>query len=68
VVLEFDTPPTEQGNPSLGKARFLVEDAPADWLFHGQAFEMHEGRRMTARVAITAWGRSIPRFHRVSGK
>lgn len=54
VVLEFDTPPSEQENPSMGKARFLVEDAPADWLFPGQAFEMYEGRRMTAQVEITA--------------
>jgi hypothetical protein len=52
VVLEFTTPPTEQGNPSSGTARFLVEDAPEDWLYPGQVFGMHEGRRMTARVEI----------------
>ena len=28
VVIEFNKPPIEQGNPSIGLAYFLVEDAP----------------------------------------
>ena len=52
VVIEFETAPSTQGNPSVGRARFLVDDAPHEWLVEGQSFEMYEGTRMTARVEI----------------
>lgn len=53
VVLEFETPPSEQGSPSIGKVSFLVDEAPDEWLFPGQIFEMYEGKRMTAKVEVT---------------
>src|SRR5215813_1161677 len=39
IVLEFDEPPSVQGNPSLARARFLVEQAPVDRLKPGHAFD-----------------------------
>ena len=39
IVLEFDEPPSVQGNPSIARARFLVEQAPVDRLKPGHAFE-----------------------------
>jgi hypothetical protein len=53
VVLEFERSPLEQGNPSYGKARFLVEDAPEDRLSPGRTFELFEGAKKVAYVEIT---------------
>jgi hypothetical protein len=52
IVLEFDEPPSVQGNLSLARARFLVEQAPADRLKPGHAFELYEGKKKVARVSI----------------
>jgi hypothetical protein len=51
VVLEF----SKQGNEfdyTNGKAAFLVNNAPDDWLISGIVFEMFEGSRKTATVAV----------------
>lgn len=52
ILLEFDEPPAVQGNPSMAKARFLVEQAPAERLKPGHAFELYEGKKKVARVEI----------------
>jgi hypothetical protein len=52
IILEFIQPPINQGNPSKGMARFLVEDAPTDRLITGKKFEMYEGREKVAEVEI----------------
>ena len=52
IVLEFDEPPSAQGNPSIARARFLAEKAPVDRLKPGQAFELYEGTKKVARVEI----------------
>ncbi len=52
VVLEFTESPAKQGNPSRGKARFLVETAPEERLVSGKIFEMYEGRGKVAEVEI----------------
>src|SRR5262249_6226940 len=48
IVLEFDEPPSVQGNPSLARARFLVEQAPVDRLKPGHAFELYEEKKKVA--------------------
>lgn len=53
VVLDFDRPPAEQGNPSSARARFLVNDAP-DLLVPGRKFELYEGRCKVAEVQVIA--------------
>jgi hypothetical protein len=52
IVLEFDEPPSAQGNPSIAKARFLVGQAPVDRLKPGRAFELYEGKKKVATVEI----------------
>lgn len=52
IVLEFDEPPMNQGNPSLARARFLVASAPVDRLKPGRAFELYEGKKRVATVEI----------------
>jgi hypothetical protein len=52
VVLEFTESPDKQGNPSSGKARFLVETAPEGRLVRGRVFGMYEGREKVAEVEI----------------
>ena len=52
MVLEFDEPPSVQGNPSIARARFLVEQAPVDRLQPGHAFELYEGKKKVALVNI----------------
>lgn len=54
VVVDFDTPPSEQGNPSLGFARFLMENAPQHKLHAGSRFQLHEGLRRVATVEVLA--------------
>ncbi len=54
IVLEFDEPPVKQGNPSIARARFLVERAPIERLQPGRAFELYEGKRCVATVEIMA--------------
>jgi hypothetical protein len=52
IVLEFEVPPSQQGNPSFGRARFLSPDAPIERLKVGKEFELYEGNRRTAIVKI----------------
>jgi hypothetical protein len=52
IVLEFDEPPSAQGNPSMAKARFLAGKAPVDRLKPGHAFELYEGKKKVAMVEI----------------
>lgn len=52
IVLEFDEPPSEQGNPSLATARFLVAESPVGRLKPGRKFELYEGKNRTALVEI----------------
>ena len=52
LVLEFDEPPSAQGNPSMARARFLAEKAPVDRLQPGYAFELYEGNKKVAMVHI----------------
>jgi len=52
IVLEFDEPPSAQGNPSMAKARFLAGKAPVDRLKSGRTFELYEGNKKVAMVEI----------------
>jgi hypothetical protein len=52
IVLEFDEPPVKQGNPSMARARFLVDAAPIDRLQPGRAFDLYEGVKRVATVEI----------------
>lgn len=52
VVIEFEAPPSEQGNPSNGVVSFLADEAPIDRLRSGQVFELFEGSHMTAIVEV----------------
>ena len=52
VVLEFDVSPKQQGNPSKGKAYFLVPNAPQELLISGIVFELYEGAMKTAKVIV----------------
>ena len=54
VVLDFPLPPAEQGNPSTGTIRFLVDAGPADALHPGRILELVEGPRVVAVVEILA--------------
>ncbi len=52
VVLEFLESPCRQGNPSIGKAKFLAQDAPHERLISGKCFELYEGDCKVARIEI----------------
>ena len=52
VVLEFTDSPRNQGNPSRGRAKFLVLNAPIERLVTGRKFDMYEGKVKVAEVAI----------------
>jgi len=52
ILIEFDRSPAEQGNPSEGIARFLVDDAPHQRLVPGVTFELYEGQSKVAKVEI----------------
>jgi hypothetical protein len=45
VILDFKDSPAAQGNLSKAIARFLVEEAPQDWLRSGTRFELHTGAK-----------------------
>jgi hypothetical protein len=53
VVLDFDRPPSELGNPSIGTARFLMDTAPEAELRSGATFELYEGLRKVAIVSLS---------------
>lgn len=52
VVLDFPVTPAEQGSPSVGEVRFLVDGAPHERLHVGNAFELFEGPRRVAYVEL----------------
>jgi hypothetical protein len=52
VVLDFDASPSVQGNPSLGRASFLMDSAPQERLHPGQRFELYEGLKKVATVEV----------------
>lgn len=52
IVLSFDRPPKEQGNPSVGYAKFLMPNAPTEMLVFGATFELYEGDALVANVQI----------------
>ena len=52
IVLEFDKPPSEQGNPSIGRASFLAEEAPVGRLQPGREFGLYEGRKKVAIAKV----------------
>jgi hypothetical protein len=52
IVLNFEIPPSQQGNPSKGYAKFLMPNAPLDKLFSGQLFQLYEGNVLVAKVEV----------------
>ncbi|MBS0350624.1 MAG: hypothetical protein JSR33_05445 [Proteobacteria bacterium] len=50
--MEFALPPKQQGNPSFGRVRFLMENASHDKLIKGRQFELHEGKDLVATVIL----------------
>ena len=52
VVIEFEQPPTDQGNPSKGIAHFLREEAPHDRLGKPGAFELFQLKKRVAEVEV----------------
>jgi hypothetical protein len=54
VVINFDSPPFLQGNPSIGEASFLMPTAPHDRLREGHHFELFEGLKKIAVVHMIA--------------
>jgi len=52
VVLTFELPPDRQGSPSKGLLRFLVEEAPHDWLKPDGKLQLYEGPKKVADVLI----------------
>lgn len=52
IVLDFIDPPAQQGNPSLGTARFLMANGPVERLTKGKKFEMYEGKAKVAEIQI----------------
>lgn len=56
VKILFDTSPSSQGNPSIGTASFIAENAPEERLFSGQNFELFEGPKKVATVKVLSDG------------
>lgn len=52
LLLQFETPPSEQGNPSIGFARFFVDDAPHEKLAPGVTFHLYEGPACVAEAEV----------------
>lgn len=50
VVCEFAIPPSEQGNPSSAKVRFLMPEAPHSQLVVGATLHLFE--RATCKTAL----------------
>jgi hypothetical protein len=51
IVLEFISPLDEK-NTQLANVRFLVPEAPIEWLYKSNRFSMYEGRKRTADCEI----------------
>jgi len=52
VVLEFETSPATQGNPSRGLVHFLMFEAPHNRLRTGAHFALYAGSAKVADVEI----------------
>jgi|SRR5215207_4081561 len=53
LAYRFERPPQEQGNPSEGFARFVMETAPEHWLRPGAELQLFErGTGKYARVEV----------------
>jgi len=52
IILEFKVTPKEQGNPSNGSARFLMQNAPSERLRVGAEFDLYEGDSLVAKVKV----------------
>ncbi len=42
LICQFDSPPSEQGNPSTARVHFLVDEAPHDRLQPGATLRLFE--------------------------
>jgi hypothetical protein len=42
LVCEFDVPPSQQGNPSVARVQFAMDDAPHDRLHSGARLRLFE--------------------------
>lgn len=52
VVATFSIPPSEQGSPSTGDVRFLVDEAPRERIAPDRHFDLYEGGRRVAVVQV----------------
>jgi hypothetical protein len=52
IVLEFELSPKLQGNPTKGKAHFLMKNGPQERLQTGCQFELYEGESLVAKVIV----------------
>ena len=52
LVCVFDTPPSQQGNPSIARVRFLVDAAPHDRLKPGVKCWLFEGPTQAAAIEV----------------
>jgi hypothetical protein len=52
IVLNFDVPPIQQGNPCKATMSFLVKEAPYEKLTKDSKFELYEGKNLVATVRI----------------
>jgi len=48
LICIFDTPPREQGSPSSARVRWLMENAPHEWLKPGASLRLFERATMDA--------------------
>ena len=55
LMCRFDVPPAEQGNPSVARVGFLLDEAPHDYLQPGARLRLFErGTSQVADVEILA--------------
>ena len=52
LVCSFDSPPAEQGSPSVGRVEFMVEAAPHSELKAGSRLRLWEGADRVAVVDV----------------
>ena len=52
VICTFDTSPSQQGTPSLGRVEFMVNEAPHGLLKVGAKLRLWEGAKTVATVEV----------------
>ena len=52
VYIDFEIPPSSQGNPSIGTVQFPSSEAPHGRLQVGRSFDLYEGSRKVASVEL----------------